>query len=206
MRAPKLDYTTYIPKLTSMANLHQSKSVSVVRRNGCDKAVGTSGCEGRSARVEGHLCHSNLLLGPLNGPSSFPCNHLDCSLALLAPALPETETLSSPFVPGIFIELVNQQQLPQGSSWHNRQGTRVGSCQDSGTMSQGQLPPPWDCRYWPRYPTCSQQPGSCHALGVLPWCSAWRRAREDAAGVSHPGLQNRRRAGCIYRRQIRFFH
>ena len=68
--------------------------------------------------MEGRLCDSNLLLEPLNGLSSFPCNHLDCSLALLAPALHETEMLSSPPAPGIFIKLINQQQLPQGSSWH----------------------------------------------------------------------------------------
>lgn len=149
-RVPKLYYTTYISKLASMADLHPGKCVSVVRRNGCDKAVSSSGCEGRSAWVEGHLCHSNLFLGPLNNPSSFPCNYSDYSPVLLAPALPEMETPSSPFAPGIFIELVNQQQLPQGSSWHKRQGTRAGSHRDSGAVSQEWLPPPWDCRYQPR--------------------------------------------------------
>lgn len=52
----------------------------------------------------------------------------------------------------IFIELVNQQQLPQSSSWHDRQGTEVGSSQDSGAVSQERLPPLWDRRYQPRYP------------------------------------------------------
>lgn len=41
MRVLKLYYLTHVLKLTSMANLHQSKSISVVRMNSCDKAVGT---------------------------------------------------------------------------------------------------------------------------------------------------------------------
>lgn len=98
---------------------------------------------------------------------------------------------------GIFIELVNQQQLPQSSSWHDRQGTEVGSSQDSGAVSQERLPPPWDRKYQPRYPVCPLA-----ALGVLPRCGAWR---EGAARVSHPGTAASSRSRAYLREADRVF-
>lgn len=185
--------------MASMANLHQSKFIYVVRRSGCDKAVGTSDSERRSAWVEGYLCDSNLLLGPWNGFFQLLLPPFGRLSALLAPALPEMETLWAPFAPRIFIELANQQQLSQGSSWHNRQGSKAWAAKAAGQWVRGSCPLHGTAG---TDPACSQQPGPCSVPGVLPWWCT----REDAAGVSHLGLQHQHKNGCIYRRQIRFFH